>query len=747
MKKYFSLIPQNPLAIACACVPLLSASGIAAEVAGHQSANHNIAIEEVIVTASKRDQSLQDFSGSVTVIQNFENVKNISDIANRVPGFNVIDAGSRNPAGLVMRGLRLDEVSSNDLGGDGGTVATYFDNIPLQGFFAPLKLGMKDMQQVEVLRGPQGTLYGNASVGGLIRFVTNKPGLTQNSATINAEISQTKHSDDLNYDTDLVVNAPLINDVLGVRVMLGKTEDQGFIDNPYWLSGPAKDINDSETEQARLSVLWKPTEKFSLTASHYYQKENVADRDATNENFTGKKYTASSRFAQPMEGDLKLTSLDAEYNFEWATLSASASHYDYERFEIIDQTDYFITLDDYYEMFYYTAMDDMFALNASQVDVVKDSVELRLVSANDQGFRWLAGAFYSRDDLDVALGDFVPGFSEFMGEDRPDDMDYISSQAETLDEYSVYAEVSYDITPRWETSLGVRHFRYDDKLDVCYVLYPYEPYCESGDDEIKNTLGKFSTSYKLTDEQSVYFVIAEGYRRGGANVLPEFTTKKRTYDPDTAISYELGYRGSLLQDRISLSAALFNTLWDDLQIKTVSPSGLPYWVNLGEARSSGIELEGSFALNDFFNLSAEYSYTDSKITETIIFTEGEGDDVYKDDPLPGVPENQGSIALNYDQAFGNYEVDASISISYFGEIYTAINDGFYNFRKLDSFTKADFSLGVTRQNLRVGAFVNNIGDKRGITGTRSDEWYGEQGQFEYITRPRTVGLSLSYKFQ
>src|SRR5690606_23376893 len=227
----------------------------------------------------------------------------------------------------------------------------------------------------------QGTLYGNASLGGLIRFVTNKPDLKQNSAQLHGEISQTQNSDDWNYDTEVVVNSPIITDVLGVRVMLSKTEDQGFIDNPYWLTGPAEDINDDERNQARVSLLWKPAQKFSLGFSHHYQKNNVADRDATNESFTGRKYTASSRFEQPMEGELKLTSLDADYEFDWATLSASLSHYDYERFEVNDQTDYLITLDSFYEEPYYTAMDGMYAVNAAAVDVVKDSFELRLISA------------------------------------------------------------------------------------------------------------------------------------------------------------------------------------------------------------------------------------------------------------------------------------------------------------------------------------------------------------------------------
>lgn len=740
MKTYSArTLHKKPLVIACALLPLLSLPALAEET--------DNTVEEVIVTASKRDQRLQDFSGSVSVINNFQNIKNIGDIASKVPGFNIVDAGPRNPTGLVIRGLRLDEVNANDLGGDGAVVSSYIDNIPLQGFFAPPSLGLKDMQQVEILRGPQGTLYGNSSVGGLIRYITAKPDLENESFRAYAGVSQTKHSDDLNYDTDIVVNSPVIDNVLGIRLMLGKTESQGFIDNPYWLTGTAEDTNDDETEQARLSALWRPTENFSLGGSYHYQKINVADRQATNESFTGDKYTASSRFAQPMEGELQLASLDAEYDFDWARLSASVSRYDYQHAEMVDQTDYFITLDQIYGD-YYTTMDDMFAFNAAFVDVVKDSVELRLVSADEQRLRWLIGGFYSRDDLDVNLGDFIPGFAEFMDEDRPFDLDFISTQTEVLDEYSTYAEMAYDITPQWETSVGLRYFRYDDDLDVCYSVYPGmpDPYCESGDDVISDTLGKFSTRYKLTDQQSIYFTVAEGYRRGGVNILPPDSNAKTIYDPDTVVNYELGYRSSLLADRISINAAIYNMEWEHLQIRTTSSSGLPYFINAGDARSKGVELETEFHLSSAFTLRAGYSYTNPEVIETVIFLEGEGANIYKNDVLPGAPDTQWNLALDYNQSFESVDVDASISTHYFGEVYTAVNDGFYNYRKLDGYNTADVSAGVTLRNWRLGAFINNISNTRGITGTRSTEWYGEQGKFEYVTRPRTVGLSVTYQY-
>lgn len=724
---------KQPLAIACALMPLLGLPAVAADT--------DSSIEEVVVTASKRNQSLQDFSGSVTVISNFQNIKNIADIASQVPGFNIVDAGPRNPAGLVIRGLRIDEVGSNDLGSDGSAVTSYVDNIPLQGFFVPPSFSLKDLKQVEVLRGPQGTLYGNASIGGLIRYVTAKPDLEKYSVRANAEVSQTKHSDDLNYDTDLVVNTPLIDDTLGLRLLLGKTENAGFIDNEYLLTGPAKDINDDETNQARINLLWQPTEKFSLNTMYHYQEINVGDRQAANESFTGDKYSASSRYLQPMKGELQLAGIDAEYEMEIATLTASVNHYDYSHQVRADQTDLYIGFDPTNE--YYNLYEDLSAYNASDIDVVKDSAELRLVSPEDQSIRWLVGGFYSRDDLDVYNGDYTPGFGEFLGAELPGDLEYLSTQTETLDEYSLYGEVAYDFTPKWEVSLGARHFRYDDKLNVCITAYPTDrpPNCRPGDDVSTGVLGKFSTRYKVTDAHSVYFTVAEGYRRGGANALPERIDFSRGYEPDTAINYELGARANWFEQRLKLNAALFVNDWSKIQVTDVVEGRYPIWINAEDARSQGVELDFIAQLSNAFSLRGVYSYTDAELTETVTAISA-----YDGNPLPGSPDKQWGLSLDYAEPLMGVDVDASVGINHVGEIYTALNPDFYNYRKLKSYNTANARIGVTRSNWRVGAFVHNIENTRGVTGNRSDESYGDQGKFEYITRPRTIGLSVTYKY-
>lgn len=711
-------------------------------------------VEEIIVTASKREQTLNQYSGSATVIGagELEFSGDINDVARLVPGFTVVDAGPRNPNSLIVRGMRVAPVDANDLGGDGGSVASYVDNIPMQGYFLPPSFSLKDLQRVEVLRGPQGTLYGNASISGLVRYITAKPDLTKTALNAGIKMSQTAESNDLNYDTDVVVNAPLVTDTLGVRLLLGKTENQGFIDNPYLLNGPQKDINDDETQQARLSVLWQANEAFSLATSYHYQKTEVGARQAANENFTGDKYTASSLYLQPMEGELHLLSLDTTYDFNWASLSASVSRYEYDMSQTTDQTDSLLRTDFFYGA-WYSPYEDFSAFAVNDMTVDKDSVEVRLVSPDEQSLRWLVGAFYSTDDAMLEGTDYAPGFAEFMQLDRSDAIDVYYLQTEDLRERSIYAEVAYDITPQWEVLLGARSFHYEDDFSSCSaapIAYGLEGTdlqvdCLDGQDKHNGSLGKFSTRYQFTPEQNIYFTVAEGYRRGGANALPVTVEEKRNYSPDNSINYELGTHSYFFDKRLRVSASLFYIDWEHIQVLG-RVAGYGATLNANDARSKGAELEVAADISEHWTLWGGFSYTQAELTEDALDYNGEGENIYAGDRLPGSPEQQWSLGVDYSQSVKIGQLDASLSVARTDEIYTALNDELATYSRLSGYTTANARASLSFDQWRVGVFVNNIGNTRGITGKRNAYLFGERGQFEYITRPRTIGLSLRYQY-
>ena len=744
-----------PIQLCCAIAPLLIAQSV---VAAESVEN----IDEVIVTASKRNQSLKDFSGSVSVIRgdSFNPGASISDLADQVPGLSVINNGPRAISAVTIRGLRMDEVSPRDTGGDGSTVTTYIDNIPLQGFFAPPANSLKDLEQIEVLRGPQGTLYGNASSGGLIRYVTAKPDLTKTTVKLETSASQTKESEDTNYGADLIVNAPLIDDVLGVRLLLSKEDNAGFIDgeslykfqqdkaNSDYITtyiGEKADINSDETKQFRASVLWKPVDELSLSASHSYQKINADDRQSTNKEITGDKFSATNYFLQPSEGILKLSSLDATYDFGWATMTASASVYDYIMDSTADQTDFLLTLDTLNGWGYYTSYDDFTAFTRNNINVDKNSGELRLVSPNDQPLRWLVGTFVSKDDLDVSTVDRVPGFKNVFGEDRTDAFDYLATQTEVLDENSIYSELAYDLTPDWEIAVGGRYFKYEDDLEVCSITFPNPIGCVSDDDDNSGSLAKFSSKYKFSESKNIYLAISEGYRRGGANLLPIEITHNRSYEPDTVVNYEVGTHSDFYNGKLQFNGSIYLMDWKKIQVSSVV-EGYGAVVNAGTARTKGIELETITELNRHWNLKLSYSLADAELTETILAVSGGDENANSGDRLPGAPKHEWNLGLNYQNSFADGEFDAGINYSYASDMTTALNKTFADYALLDSYRMVNARASVTLRNWQLGVFANNMTNTHAVTGKRTATLYGEHGQSDFITRPRTLGIKVGYQF-
>lgn len=752
-----SIFTRTPIYKSLSLLSAFSSTFIAVNVVADpvSQANDQIRpVEEVIVTAYKRDQLIKDFPGSITVIKPDSSLLTLSDIANQVPGFSALDAGPRNPTQVVMRGLRVDPVNSYDLRGDGTSVASYVDNIPLQGYYVPPAFSLKDLQQIEVLRGPQGTLYGNSSIGGLIRYITAKPDLTKNTLSVTASLSQTKESDGLNYDTDLVVNVPIVNDTLGLRLLLGKEHNEGFIDNNYLVTGPEKDINSDQTKQARVSLLWQATPALSLGGSYHYQKINVDDRQAANPLVTGDDYASSNKYLQPMQGELRLSDIDLNYQFDWAKLTASVNRYDYKTVQRSDQTDYLATLDETYGWNFYVADPNFSAYTTGDFAVIKNSAEVRFVSPDDQPLRWLVGGFYSDDDLHATTADTLPGFAEFLGLNRPDELDYYATQDEKLKEHSFYGELAYDILSAWEVSVGARHYSFDDDINACSVFpissgiegtdLPLD--CLANDSSQSGTLGKFSTKYKFNSDHTAYFTIAEGLRRGGANLLPVEIDHNRYYRPDTSTNYELGAHSNFFNQQVQLNAAVFYMDWDDVQVASRTPEGYSATLNAQTARSKGIELESKANLSTEWSLRAGFSLTDAKLTKTVMGISGGTENAYDGDTLPGSPRTQWNVGADYRHQINNLLFNASITYARNSEIYSALNKEFADYYRLDGFDTANIRFGVSMRNWRVDAFVNNMSNERGITGKRTANLFGDEGQYEYITRPRTLGVSINYHY-
>ena len=699
-------------------------------------------LEETLIYGVKRPQSRGDIAGAVSLIDQTllaaTYPRTVVDISALVPGLYAQENGSRNPTPVVMRGINFDAISSNDLGGDSGTVATYVDDIPLQGYYTPPQFMLKDLDRVEVFRGPQGALYGASSLSGVIRYETAKPVMNEISVQLHTRISQTDESDDLSHDSDVIANIPVVDDKLAVRLLLSYSDDAGFIDNDFLVTGAEQDINDEEVKAGRLSVLFRPVERAEFNLMVQSQETEIGGRQADNPSIAGKDYALSSSYLEPVEGELDTVNIRFSYNFDDYAVELAANTYRYEQKQIDDISSLLI---DIYGPPYKGYKD-------SEVDVDQNSFEARLFSKLDGPLNGIVGVFYSEVDLSASGVEYVTEHPIFV------EADYSTGQEQTLEDLAIYAEATWDITDQFSLIAGARYFDYEDEAVSCseavYASLPEECYGESVADSEANF--KVAALFAVNDHLSLYANLSEGFRRGGANPgIPDELASRRSYTPDTSVNYELGLSSSFWGQRAQFNVALFYIDWTDVQLYTIEDAPIAgikvgYITNANDAISQGVEIDFAYHINAEFSLVTNYSYTDAALAEDAINYSGADDSGYKNDRLPGSPRNQLFLALLYEKNVGAYTVDASVSGNYVSNVTSQLNPEHDNYEVLSSYSLLNLSAGIGQGQWRAGLFVNNIQNKHAVTGIDRDAYSDPAYSYDYVVRPRTIGVDLTYQF-
>lgn len=731
-------------------------------------------LEEVIVTASRRSESIQDIplnisavSGDAIKAQGFDS---LTDIMRWVPGIHVVDQGARAADAIVVRGLNANPVTSsealNNSGGD--TVATYIGEIPL---YVDLKLN--DMERVEVLLGPQGTLYGAGTLGGAIRYIPNKPQFDEASVEVRGDLYQISDADDVSSDIGITLNMP-ISDTLAFRLNVDYLQDSGFIDYIYTVrepgvsnpdpdfSNPADvnanlravdDVNDEETLSARGAVRWTPTEKVDATLTYYYQNQDAGGRNVNSEDALGiGKYESGLRFVEPSERENQLLALEVTADLGFAELTSATGFSKYEESGSRDQTDLLITLEYGYEAF-----PSFVAFTQEDVDQTRFNQELRLVSTNDSALRWIAGVFYNKLETDSAESrEFTPGYAEFLGGSRPDALEYFSVDIDETTEWAIFGELTYDITERWDVTFGGRYYDYEFEVQsavdfpLANTVFGGAPpdainldFQTVGQDD-SGTLFKFNTSYDFTDDVMGYFTYSEGYRIGAGNGValcpPDLEPGAQVacafpdefdYEPDETQNYELGLRTTWLDQRLTLNGALYYIDWKDPQLaSTTINASIPILVNGEGAISQGVELQFNWMILDSLTINGSYSYTNAELSEdapdlistvvppgfasTTIFVDGQDGD-----RLPGSPEHKGSIFATYVQPVGEMDLSIRYGITAIGDVLTKTGAR-ANGEALPGFAVHNMSASLDTNQWNITLYANNLLNKFAVTGVRDD---------------------------
>lgn len=636
------------------------------------------AIEEIVVTATRRAESIQDIPINIAAVSSAQIDKqgfgDLSELGAFVPGISIADQGGRDGNRIVVRGLNADPVE-NAFGQEngGGSVATYIGEVPL---FVDLRLN--DLERVEILLGPQGTVYGAGTLGGAIRYIPNKPSFEEMEFEVRADAYNYSEGSGLSTDLGLTVNVP-ISEQFAVRGSFDSLDDKGFVDYPYVVSQigvsnpdpdfndlaataanftPVDDANTEEIGSGRLSARWQPNEAVDASLTYYFQNGEYGGRSASSfrSQVPAGEYEFGGRVVEPSERDSELIALEIIADLGFAELTSATGIANVEENGQRDQTDLLISLEYSYETFpTFTA----FTFEDEESDIFNQ--EIRLVSKGDGPVSWLVGAFYNKNEYNALSSEFTPGFAEFAGF-RTDlnNLEYFEADRTELEESAFFGEIGYQINENWDVTFGARIYEYDLDTanltefpffsDPSFAPFPLsdiedqlilEPN-QSFDDE----LFKINTSYTFESGDLIYATFSQGFRVGASNggtPCPDIfmpgpqglcllspgqqfgpnpgdiaQINELEFLPDTVDNYEIGIKTTLLDGSLNINAAIFFTDWQDPQVASASVNaGTSITVNAGAAETKGFEVSGNWRVNEQLVISGNLSYANAELTERV----------------------------------------------------------------------------------------------------------------------------------
>lgn len=792
---------RDPLSVAAA----LALAGLAAAPALAQDAPPDPRdLDAVTVTASRRSENVQEVPLNVTALTGAalerQGVKDLADLTRSVPGLYLVDQGGRDANKLVVRGLNVDSLAGFDGNIDGGgVVAQYIGDIPLF-----LDFRLIDIERVEVLLGPQGTLYGSGTLGGAIRYIPARATLGETSFAVGGGVHGLSKSDDVGTESRFTMNVP-VGDRGAFRAALAYYEDAGFIDYGYvvregGVSNPQPDFGDPADVDAnlrhvedanytdvltgRFAFRWAFSPDVSADLSYYYQQQEAGGRTINHRaSFGTGRYVSAQRYLEPNDRENHLLSLEVNADFGFATLTSATGYSEYSDDGQRDQTDLLLNFEYGYEDF-----PTFSAYTHELTDQERFNQELRLVSSGDGPLNWIAGAFYNKSDTYGTSSEFTPMLPQYWGVDRPDALEYYAIADSEFVETALFGEIGYDITDAWSVTVGGRWFEYEvDATSGFDLPLLYTLLGERGPDEVvpaldtvqvsdRDSIFKLNTAYRFGDAVLGYLTVSEGYRPGGSNVIPPCPDplppeqnvcalpNELLITPDKTRNHEIGFKTSWLDGRLTVNGALYQIDWEDIQIAGTTVNGnLPITVNGGTADSRGVELGVAAKLTEGLRVDFGYTYNRAELTEDAVGIVG-GADAFDGDRLPGSPEQQAFVAVNYQYLLANglsWTIDYGAHVQ--SDVYTRA--GLRNGGEiLPGYSTHNLAWTLSGDRWDVRVYARNLFDKYAETGVRStpafirsidgdpdydgvpDYSFALRSYYKSVLEPRRIGVDVSYRF-
>jgi iron complex outermembrane receptor protein len=765
-------------------------------------------LEEIVVTAQKRTESLQDIPFSVAAVTEEtlrrSGATNIVELARNVSGLAITDLGP-GQSQVAIRGISAGQVI-RDQPGVKESVGIYLDESAISvALFTP-DLDLYDLERVEVLRGPQGTLFGAGSSSGTLRYITRQPELGEFGATTELTAA-TVDDGEFGGGVKAALNLPM-GDTVAARIVGYYSELPGFIDSIYPDRGKKEDVNSGERTGVRASLRFQPNDQLSVTPRIVYQKlETDGFPRIDIWNMLGNPYTTTetpveygertqvTQFEEGLDDDFTLGDLNISYDFGAMTLTSITSYTDRQVRVTRDASQLTGSVvyspigdDDPSHVRLDSALID-------DTDLQAFSQELRLASNEaDATFRWLVGAFYQQVDREYRQALPTPGWDALIGIDNTDfnapvDHPYFSELTYDFEQFALFGEGTFKFTDQWSLTAGVRYYDFSEDRTITFAGVFADPNIITdvpGTTESDGFSPRVILEFNPSDDVMFTAQVARGFRLGGVNDplnegLCNPPSDAETYgghpiwDDEKTTNYELGTKTRWADGRVQFNAAAFYTDIDGLQA-VVNTSCSSRIILNAQARSIGGEVELFARPSDHWDLGLTATYVNAEITETQVGPDGVTPiaGIREGNRLPTSPELQAAASATYSWPWSNgLNSYVNFTVQYVGSSYTQLADqesGFgtisttptgnqgalfeFGAPSIQSFTfdpeLPDYQIGNLRfgvegEQWELAAFVNNLWDERAFLSL--DYERGRSARIGYLTnQPRTYGITLNYNF-
>jgi outer membrane receptor protein involved in Fe transport len=698
------------------------------------------AIDEIVVTATKRgDELLQDVPFSIRAVGErdllYKDVTEYNDWARLVPGLATQDQGPGEKR-FIIRGIQSVGPA---------TVGVYFDEGVITGFNPEddgggrnAEIRLYDVERIEVLRGPQGTLYGEGSMSGTIRIVTNKPNLQEWQGAVALDGGSIRKGGETIH-ADGMLNIPVVKDRFALRAVAWYEDDDGFVDN---VRLAAKDVNDAETTGGRLAARWSANEQLTVDLSAVLQRTEVGAKQRFFP--TIGELQTDEFIVDRYQDDLDLFQIAFAYQLPGGSIQASSALLNRDVFFRFDSTPLLI----------FFGVPLPFALAVTDQPDEREiwSNEIRYSSDLDGPFDFVVGAFYQRSKRDFESNVIS---TDLNGVPTGTEADIFGRESGfDIDQYAAFGELTYQFNDRWSGLVGVRYFDYEQDSTSIETL-PFggfdpgesptpDPNRSAGDSDVSV---KASLSFKASESVNLYALYSEGFRQGGTNstgfgnaiIIPE------EFEPDSIKNYEIGAKSEWLDGRVVVNAAAYRIDWSNIQTQEQEPvQGFNFIGNAGAARVDGVEVELFAQPTPKFYVALAAGYQDARLTEDQPVLEVETPVGRDGDPIPSVPEFTGSVSAQFDfPVSGSWTGYVRGDWSYTGDSQTQFNQNGEFFNEQGAYDIADLRLGFENGPWRITLYAENLLDERAEVTIVENRAVPLS---IFTNRPRTLGVKIRRQF-